>query len=438
MKCEEVADRLLELLYEELSPDESRRVEGHLEGCPGCRRKLEGYRRAQGFARALPELSPPPARFAALLAEAQAAVAAPVLAPVATPIKVPVEAPVAKGPSFWERLRFLFSPPALAAASVALVVGASFVLFNNETAPSATKAAEAPSAPALAANDPVAASPAPRGGQEGDVLQNQVAASLPALPAEPSPKLSEEKLALLDVETAPKPQEPTILPSVPVRLEPVPEEANDKDSALDSVLGGGGKSAPMAIAPAPTVAPSTPAAAPGNASAGEVANTSDSRYYQTGTITVYEEAYNRGRSAYQEGRFQEANSAYQEAEQATAPGTGDWNNAILGQTLSFAATRDCSSAESEARGIPTNTSAYAAAQNAVGECFLSNNDPERARAAYALAAQVPGTEGAAAQRALTALEVKLSKPSLDSNAEPASPKKAAKKTAPRSESKSKK
>ena len=49
MTCEECRASLVDLVYEEASPEEERRLHAHLEGCEGCRRELETLRRVAGL-----------------------------------------------------------------------------------------------------------------------------------------------------------------------------------------------------------------------------------------------------------------------------------------------------------------------------------------------------------------------------------------------------
>lgn len=49
MTCEECRASLVDLVYEEASPEEGRRLHAHLEGCEGCRRELEALRRVAGL-----------------------------------------------------------------------------------------------------------------------------------------------------------------------------------------------------------------------------------------------------------------------------------------------------------------------------------------------------------------------------------------------------
>jgi hypothetical protein len=49
MTCEECRASLVDLVYEEASPEEERRLHAHLEGCEGCRRELEALRRVAGL-----------------------------------------------------------------------------------------------------------------------------------------------------------------------------------------------------------------------------------------------------------------------------------------------------------------------------------------------------------------------------------------------------
>jgi hypothetical protein len=152
------------------------------------------------LARDLSELAPPQNRFAALLAEAQSAV---------QPVTVTVrpKATTAETPSFWDRVRMLFSPPVLAAASFLLVAG-GVVVFSQQSNPNAPlrefQAEAEPPAPVVsstlapAAEAPaVAAAPAPTApakpaadAPSDDVLlaEKALAPSAPGAPVSKAPK----------------------------------------------------------------------------------------------------------------------------------------------------------------------------------------------------------------------------------------------------------
>lgn len=146
MQCEQAEALLLDLAYGELDAETARRVDLHLEGCASCQRQRASYQQLRMLARQLPELSPPPSRFAALLAEAEAAVKPP------APVKI--LAPAA--PSFWERVRALFTPPVFAAASLVLLVGGVFLLSTQAEPPRSSKLLGEDAIPAVSARAPEA------------------------------------------------------------------------------------------------------------------------------------------------------------------------------------------------------------------------------------------------------------------------------------------
>ncbi len=67
------SDALLDYVYGELSPEEARRVQAHLDRCPECASHVAGYRAVRGAARALPRELPAGGAEALLLAARQTA-----------------------------------------------------------------------------------------------------------------------------------------------------------------------------------------------------------------------------------------------------------------------------------------------------------------------------------------------------------------------------
>jgi predicted anti-sigma-YlaC factor YlaD len=59
MDCEQIADLLSSYLDDDLSREETRLVEKHLESCADCRELMEYLRRAQAAMRSLPEIEVP-------------------------------------------------------------------------------------------------------------------------------------------------------------------------------------------------------------------------------------------------------------------------------------------------------------------------------------------------------------------------------------------
>lgn len=140
MKCAEVRIKLSEYLDGELSAEERKVVESHLEGCDECRRELQELERAVGHVHSLEEVEPPP-WFAQNVMQ-----------------RVRAEAEPKKG-----LLRRLFHPlhvklPAEALA-VALVAVAAVYVFNAIRPEVKMKVATEPlaEAPAPVAQDKIAA-----------------------------------------------------------------------------------------------------------------------------------------------------------------------------------------------------------------------------------------------------------------------------------------
>ena len=71
MDCERCEERLLDYLYEELSPGAKREVEQALEECESCRSALERLQAGQAFALQMPMAEPPQALDAIIMKAAR-------------------------------------------------------------------------------------------------------------------------------------------------------------------------------------------------------------------------------------------------------------------------------------------------------------------------------------------------------------------------------
>jgi len=125
--CQEVSDRMMELLYGELSDGDRTALEAHLAGCASCAAELATFQSTRAVARRALEGDEPPARaHQAILRAAAAAVAAKETRPTEAPI-------VAPRPSFWERWRARWTLPTFATVgAVAVVVLASKVFLEPD------------------------------------------------------------------------------------------------------------------------------------------------------------------------------------------------------------------------------------------------------------------------------------------------------------------
>ena len=59
MKCDEINDRLSLYIDNELSPEEMRQVEEHLQSCEICQKEYEDYKNLISVLNGLPEEEPP-------------------------------------------------------------------------------------------------------------------------------------------------------------------------------------------------------------------------------------------------------------------------------------------------------------------------------------------------------------------------------------------
>src|SRR5262245_49675191 len=104
--CEQMSDRIVELLYGELSDDGRTSLDAHLAGCDRCRSEIEAFRGARAAVRrVLDEPLPAAARANILRAAAeQAQAAAGHAAPGGSSRPVQRRVPEER-PSFWDWLR---------------------------------------------------------------------------------------------------------------------------------------------------------------------------------------------------------------------------------------------------------------------------------------------------------------------------------------------
>jgi hypothetical protein len=140
MDCKHVDVLLMDYLYQELDPGQAEHVEAHLQTCARCAGELSAYERTRATMRDLPELEPPSAFDAMLLAEAAKAVR---LHPD-------------PAPGFWARVResmrlLVLNPAMTAAVTLVVVLGVSFVIYRNSPPPKSGPTFETPAPPVIAA-----------------------------------------------------------------------------------------------------------------------------------------------------------------------------------------------------------------------------------------------------------------------------------------------
>lgn len=171
MTRQELEDRLLDYLYDELEPSERSAFERALPAHPEVLREVAAHRATRKAYQALPRATMPAGLLDTVLAEADAEAArrssqeAPAPAPVLAP--TPAAAPSVKRSdepvSFWERVRRVLFQPTFAMAMVVLVVaGVSLVATRKGELPGMPAANDAQSLPApppvtVARSEPTAA-----------------------------------------------------------------------------------------------------------------------------------------------------------------------------------------------------------------------------------------------------------------------------------------
>ncbi|HEY2899894.1 MAG TPA: zf-HC2 domain-containing protein [Polyangia bacterium] len=172
-RCEDVSDRLLELLYEELPADERAALEAHVAGCERCRAEVASFQKTRAVARSV-LIEPAPAGVRQRLVAAAMA-AAPATKPALAPARAGADARTEEksaGIGAW--LRRHWTLPTLATVgAMAVFLLASRVFLNPEktyergqavtAAPPSPAAAESPPAPPPAMNDDRAAAPSSSG-----------------------------------------------------------------------------------------------------------------------------------------------------------------------------------------------------------------------------------------------------------------------------------
>jgi len=159
-RCEDVTDRLLELLYDELPADERAALQAHIAGCARCQAEVATFEKTRSLARAgLAEPAPAGVR-QRLLAAAAAAV------PAARPIAAE-RVDSRRGQGRWAWLRQHWTLPTLATVgAMAVFLLASRVFLNPDKTYQRGQEISAPAAKAPPqAVEPIAP-PAGRGEQE--------------------------------------------------------------------------------------------------------------------------------------------------------------------------------------------------------------------------------------------------------------------------------
>jgi anti-sigma factor RsiW len=140
MMCAEVKERLVDFLYDELSPEACSAFAKHLDGCPACKAEVASFQKTLGNTRAAlggPLSQEPPMRVRLAVLEAAAQAARPSVAQ-GTPAPRARHATSATSDDDGFFTRLLRSPwflPAFGAASVATVVFLVRVLKNPEVLP---------------------------------------------------------------------------------------------------------------------------------------------------------------------------------------------------------------------------------------------------------------------------------------------------------------
>lgn len=188
-RCEDVTDRLMELLYDELPAAERAPLEAHIAGCARCQAEVASFQKTRAAARSVLAAPPPAGARQRLIAAAMANSAA----KTATTPPAPVSA-LADGGGFWAWLRQRWALPTLATMGVmAVFLLASRLFLNPEktyrrgqeiAAPAAEAPAPAPPRPPEAAREPgQAAAPATNA---APVARRRVAA--PVRPGKATPR----------------------------------------------------------------------------------------------------------------------------------------------------------------------------------------------------------------------------------------------------------
>jgi anti-sigma factor RsiW len=137
VRCAEVKEKLVDFLYDELSPEARTAFAQHLDGCPTCRAEVASFQKTLGSTRVAlggPHSEEPPMRVHLAVLEA-AQVARPSVAEAAPAAHTKHARPADEDGSFTRLLRSPWFLPAFGAASVATVVFLVRVLKNPEVLP---------------------------------------------------------------------------------------------------------------------------------------------------------------------------------------------------------------------------------------------------------------------------------------------------------------
>ncbi len=192
MTRQELDDRLLDYLYDELEPSERNAFERALATHPDVAKEVEGHRATRRAYQALPREVAPAGLLADVLAAADAEAAKRSQAASAAPI------------GFWERARRMMFQPAFAMAMVVMVVaGVSLINSRNSELPGMPPSSDAQHIPPVTVNEakdqsarsevPAAAADSPRT-ESGIQLNDELAAALQdaraASPSAPEPTVA--------------------------------------------------------------------------------------------------------------------------------------------------------------------------------------------------------------------------------------------------------